>query len=218
VVGARDFDGNGGADILFQDDTGRLSLFFMQDATHAVTGGQTFVGQNPGAVWHVRAIGDFNGDGRPGVIFTMDNGGTAVWDDFVTNGTDQGQFLAQGNLPYNGPTWHVKAAGDFDGDGKDDILWQNDNGLAAIWLMDGLVVKAGYNIAGTDANGPTWHIANARDMNADGRADLLWQNDTGAVAVWENFVPGAGNVATFSTQLNVAPNVNPDGHLFWHVL
>ena len=28
-------------------------------------------------------------------------------------------------------------AGDFNGDGKSDILWQNDNGTPAIWLMDG---------------------------------------------------------------------------------
>jgi hypothetical protein len=30
------------------------------------------------------------------------------------------------------------AARDFNGDGKDDILWQNDSGQAAIWTMDGL--------------------------------------------------------------------------------
>ena len=25
-------------------------------------------------------------------------------------------------------SWHVAGAGDFDGNGKSDILWQNDNG------------------------------------------------------------------------------------------
>ena len=29
----------------------------------------------------------------------------------------------------------------FDGDGKSDILWQNDNGTPAIWLMDGRDVR-----------------------------------------------------------------------------
>ena len=31
-------------------------------------------------------------------------------------------------------------AGDFNGDGKADILWQNDDGTPAIWLMDGFNV------------------------------------------------------------------------------
>ena len=30
-----------------------------------------------------------------------------------------------------------KGVGDFNGDGKADILWQNDSGQAAVWLMNG---------------------------------------------------------------------------------
>jgi hypothetical protein len=37
-----------------------------------------------------------------------------------------------------GSDWHVIGAADFNGDGKADILWQNDDGQAAIWMMDGL--------------------------------------------------------------------------------
>ena len=39
-----------------------------------------------------------------------------------------------------GPDWQVKATGDFNGDGKSDILWQGSDGTPAIWLMDGLTV------------------------------------------------------------------------------
>jgi hypothetical protein len=36
-----------------------------------------------------------------------------------------------------GPSWQVKGSGDFNGDGKSDILWQGSDGTPAIWLMDG---------------------------------------------------------------------------------
>src|SRR5262249_59499703 len=96
--------------------------------------------------------------------------------------------------------WHGKATADFDGDNKDDVLWQNDNGQAAIWLMDGLQIKSGYNVAGTAANGPGWHIISARDMNHDSRADILFQNDNGQVALWEDFTP-SGSTPPFATPL-----------------
>ena len=37
-----------------------------------------------------------------------------------------------------GPSWHIVGTGDFNADGHADILWQNDNGTPAIWLMNGL--------------------------------------------------------------------------------
>ena len=44
----------------------------------------------------------------------------------------------------------------FNGDGKSDILWQNDNGMAGIWLMDGMnpiVAAAVGSNPGSD-----WHL------------------------------------------------------------
>jgi hypothetical protein len=67
----------------------------------------------------------------------------------------------------------------------DDILWQNDNGQAAIWLMSGVNI-AFEGLAGGNP-GPTWHIKDARDFNADGKADILWQNDSGQAAIWHGW-------------------------------
>src|SRR5262249_5864814 len=173
VVDARDFDGNGGADILLQNDNGALSLWLMDDALQV--GSMVTIAQNPGAPWHAVG-GDFNGDGKAGIVFTNANGGTAIWEDFV-DGSGQGHFNLQANLQNNGPTWHVKATGDFDGDHKDDILWQADNGQVSIWLMDGARVKSGHNVEGTQLNGPTWHVVAARGLNDDKRAGLLFPND-----------------------------------------
>ena len=32
--------------------------------------------------------------------------------------------------------------------------------------------------------GPTWHVAEAADFNGDGKADILWQHDSGLPAIW----------------------------------
>jgi lipopolysaccharide export system protein LptA len=70
---------------------------------------------------------------------------------------------------------------DFDGSGKSDILWQNDNGLPGIWLMNGTSLSAS---GGLPNPGPSWHEIGSGDFNSDGKADILWQNDNGSAGVW----------------------------------
>ena len=82
-----------------------------------------------------------------------------------------------------GPSWQIKDTGDFNGDGKSDILWQNDDGTPAIWLMNGSTVLSN-SAAGPFNPGPTWHIKGTGDFNGDGKSDILWQGQDGTAAVW----------------------------------
>ena len=79
-----------------------------------------------------------------------------------------------------GPSWHVKGAGDFNGDGKADILWQNDNGLrrSGPWMAPTPLRCRRPN------SGPTWQCQEAADFIGDGKADILWQDDSGLPAIW----------------------------------
>ena len=72
----------------------------------------------------------------------------------VMNGTGVDSFGPA--LANPGPAWHEIAAADFNGDGKADILWQNDNGTPAVWLMDGTGVTA-FGPQMLDP-GSAWHI------------------------------------------------------------
>jgi hypothetical protein len=59
--------------------------------------------------------------------------------------------------PNVGPSWHALGANDYNGDGKADILWQNNDGTPAIWLMDGFTLVTGTNV-GPFNPGPSWHV------------------------------------------------------------
>jgi len=80
--------------------------------------------------------------------------------------------------------WNLVGTGDFDGDGKVDILWRNNStGQNVIWLMNG-VTRAGYAFLPwvTDTN---WRIMGTGDFNGDGKVDILWRSySTGQNVVW----------------------------------
>ena len=71
----------------------------------------------------------------------------------------------------------------FNGDGFSDILWQNANGQAAIWEMDGTSVSSGALVGANP--GPSWKEIGTGDFNGDGFSDILWQNTSGQAAIWE---------------------------------
>ena len=68
--------------------------------------------------------------------------------------------------------------------GVAEILWQNTNGQAAIWEMNGTNVIAD-PLVGTNP-GPSWQAIGTGDFNDDGHSDILWQNtSTGQASIWE---------------------------------
>jgi hypothetical protein len=84
-----------------------------------------------------------------------------ITDDFDNSGARPWSAAAiaqyEAALGFNpGSSWNAKAAADYNGDGRSDILWQNDNGAPGLWLMDGFAVIAD---AGVGFNpGPTWKV------------------------------------------------------------
>ncbi len=75
------------------------------------------------------------------------------------------------------------AAGDFNSDGKADLLWQNTvTGQRSVWLMNGTVASSGIDLGTVPTE---WVIAGTADFTGDGQLDLLWQNTvTGQRAIW----------------------------------
>ena len=94
-------------------------------------------------------------------------------------------YLGADSLPAVTDTnWQIAGTGDFDADGKPDILWRHYGvGYNVVWYMDGVTYLGADSLpAVTDTN---WQIAGTGDFNADGKLDILWRHyGVGNNVVW----------------------------------
>jgi hypothetical protein len=204
VIDSGDFNADNHDDLLWQDAGGQASLWLLNGA--AVISAAA-IGSNMGPTWHVKAAGDFTGDHHTDILWQHDSGQAALW---LIGGDDpaSGPGVIGGEVvgPNMGPTWHVIDAGDFNGDGRSDILWQNDNGQAAIWLMSGTNLIGGAMVGPN--LGPTWHVIGAGQFNnGDTKSDILWQHDSGQASVW--LMDGTNLLSG----VPIGPNPGADWHL-----
>jgi len=78
--------------------------------------------------------------------------------------------------------WVIQDVGDFNADGKADILWRNSTtGEVVIWLMNGTTMTSSTSLGNVSSD---WSIAGVGDFNGDGYADILWQNTSGELYLW----------------------------------
>ena len=87
-----------------------------------------------------------------------------------------------------------------------DILWRNHSGENVLWLMNN---NRPSSIAALPSVTPDWHVKATANFDGDfGHEGILWQNDNGALALWE-----VNETATVDA-IHVLPNPGPT----WHVV
>ena len=81
-----------------------------------------------------KVVGDFNGDGRDDLLFSRDAGGQVTWEYATSDG--EGGFS-----PVTGTPFSLREVGavsahpaDLDGDGYDDVFWQQQQPGVTGWL------------------------------------------------------------------------------------
>ena len=142
--------------------------------------------------------GDLNGDAVPDLIFEHASGQLYTW--FMRDAA----MVGGGPLTpaATNPIWQIVGLGDFDGDGKSDLVFQNSsNGQVYVWLMNNSVFVSAIAMSGDTS----WRVATTGDFNGDGKPDLLWQDPaTGSLSVW--FMDGQSMTSSTTVAAQVDPS------------
>ncbi|MBZ5640777.1 MAG: FG-GAP-like repeat-containing protein, partial [Acidobacteriia bacterium] len=176
-----DFDGNGHPDILWRNaTTGQIGAWRMNGAVHI--GWISMPTEPPSSGWQIQGVGDFDGNGSSDLLWrNTTTGQVRAW---LMNGST---IVSTASMPTERPTsgWQIQGVGDFNADGKPDVLWRNTTtGQVGAWLMNGVVIDHWVWMP-TEPPTSGWQIQGVGDFNADGNSDVLWRNaTTGQVGAW----------------------------------
>jgi hypothetical protein len=177
-----DFNGDGKSDILWRNNaSGVVEEWLMNGST--VSSMPNIATVDPSSGWVIRGAADFNGDGKSDILWQ--NTGSGALQEWAMNGSSVTSII---NLSTIAPAtgWSLEGAGDFNGDGNSDLLWQNSNtGQVELWFMDGAGNVSSTPDIATVSPASGWDIEGTGDLNGDGRSDILWRNtSSGVVQAW----------------------------------
>jgi hypothetical protein len=154
IVGIHDFDKDGNADLLWQHGNGRVAVWFMDGTTvdrfEMLNNGQRVQGG-----WKIVALADMDEDGEMDILWQHGGGRVGVW---YMNGTDILRFEIFRFSQHTSSSWQITGFADMNGDGQNDLLWQNSSGYTAVWLLNGTLTPTSgllrYRVT------PGWSIVN----------------------------------------------------------
>lgn len=197
-----DFNGDGRADILWRSGDGTVTQWMGQaNGSFAATAAYTPVERQ----WHLSGTGDFNGDGTIDLLWSRDDGLVRNW-----LGQKSGGFVTDNSANFDTTVdpavWHIAGTGDFNDDGRSDILWQSGDGTFTQWLGQ---ANGGFSPVAQFQGSNGWNLEAIGDFDGDGIDDLLMRSSEGKLHLWFGVHTGTFNVSDFNFTADVAPT--------WHV-
>lgn len=181
IVGAGDFNSDNETDVAWQHTDGRVQLWLTRNST--VTGDQMLPSERFERNARIAAVADIDGDGYSDFVWR--NATTGAMGVTFMNGLsvredrlfDSSEVKDQNSVP--------AGAADFDGDGYADLLWRDTlSGALSVWLMKGVKHLTGRTVTIQTVADMNWRVAALGDVNADGRADIIWQHADARLAAW----------------------------------
>lgn len=176
IVNQGDFNGDGTTDLLWRHASNGQVYVQLFSLEGRPSGGGV-VWTEPNAAWRIAQVTDLNGDRRSDLLWWNSTTGQVYA--MIMNGAS---VTAHGMVFQEPDTsWRIVAAGDLTGGGvPNHVVWWNAatghvyfqtlNFNGSSFGTSGLVVYREPNTA--------WKILAAVDLDADGRADLVWRNES----------------------------------------
>ena len=202
IAAAVNADDDGVSDLLWRNDSGMVSLW---TGTRQGFNQGAFTSEAVSNSWHIAAVGDMDGNRRDDILWRNDDSSISIWSAKpVLLGYIENTYF---HSPV-GIEWKIAGMSDFNGDGRSDIVFRNDNGDVSVWTeqlkqVSGSSYSTSANDAANSGVTPTyvntyientfyqhvdnsWHIAGFGDFNGDSKGDILWLNNNGDLTVWQS--------------------------------
>ena len=200
IVGTGDFNGDGKTDILWRNKISGQNVIWLMNGTTYSSYAELI--QVSDTNWEIVGTGDFNSDGKTDILWrNKATGENVVW--FMDGATKSDWSWILPEVPDT--NWEIVGTGDFNGDGKTDILWRNKaTGQNVVWFMDG-AIKSDWSWILPEVPDTNWEIVGTGDFNGDGKTDILWRNKiSGQNVIW------LMNGTTYSTYVRLlqVPDTN----------
>jgi hypothetical protein len=184
LQGSGDFSAAGPDSLLWRDDDGTVGLWTFPNSAGPVTVTPAILAVVSND-WQIAGVGDFNGDSKTDILWrNTTNGDVGLWDSVPGEGSIS--FTEQ-DLGVVDNAWQIQGVGDFNGDGKADILWRNTaTGDVLLWnsvSTPGVISFAGEDLGVVPLDE---HIQEIGNFQGTPFSDVLWRDDNGNVIVWYN--------------------------------
>jgi Subtilase family/FG-GAP-like repeat len=76
---------------------------------------------------------------------------------------------------------YASTKGDFNFNGRSEIIWQHTSGARSLWFLNGYTYGSAVSLG---VISPAWNIMGLADFDRNGNSDILWQNTAGGRYIW----------------------------------